>query len=192
MIKPISPLEYKPYEPPRSSSKNIFKIEKFTYDKKNGLIELIRENLKEFNIRKKTLLTTYRRLKNFSSHYSQKGNSLYFVCEPRSQTPIACLGLGSFQGLPITEKIGEIANLVVQKDYRQKGLGRSLLNHGLQEAQKIGYKRLYLETSKYMVSAQKLFIQFGFEPVEELPKKDQQSDDIPCYYLLKDLHLKNF
>ena len=190
MTKPLSPVDYKPFEASSHSREEFFKIETFSDEKdRNSLTELIRENMKEFDLKEKALLATYQRLNDLSLHYSEDGNQIYFIREHRFKKPIACIGLGSFRGLPLSEKIGEIRDLVVQKNFRNRGLGRKLLKHCIKKAKDTGYKRLYLETSKYMTSAQKLFTQSGFEAVEELPKKDLKTEDIPCYYLLRDLQV---
>lgn len=192
MTKPIRSLEYKTYQTLTNPTKNTFFIENFFQCDSNTLIELIRENIREFDTKGRTLSTTYRRLKNLVNHYTQKGNHLYIIRDPIFKKPIACAGLGAFQGLPLAEKIGEIRDLVVQKKFRHKGLGRQLLNQCLIKAKHVGYKRLYLETSKHMIIAQKLFTQSGFTPVEQLQKKQTEAEDLPYYYLLKDLDSKTF
>lgn len=188
MTKPLLPLEFEEKEVSKATPETFFKIELFK-DKNdsNDLTELIRENMKEFDLKEKTLVATYRRLKDIALAYSEEGNEISFVREQRLLKPIACIGIGSFRGLPLSEKIGEIRDLVVQKNFRNRGLGRRLLSHAIKRSHELGYKRLYLETSRGMLLAQKLFLQSGFEPVEELPKKGDPSDEFPCYYLLKDI-----
>lgn len=188
MTKPLLPLDFESFDLSKRGKETFFKIETFTQSKDTrALTDLIRENMKEFDLKERTLVATYQRLKDLGHHYSEPGNQIYFIREHRQKYPIACIGLGSFRGLPLSEKIGEIRDLVVQKNFRNRGLGRKLLRHCIQRAKDIGYKRLYLETSKYMTSAQMLFTRSGFEPVEELPKKDKTSDNLPCYYLIRDL-----
>lgn len=167
-------------------------IEEFSKEHSEKLMNLIQENMKEFDHGEKTLSTTYRRIKNLETQYLKKGHILFFIRDTLSGEPIACAGVGSFQNIPITEKIGEIRDLVVLERYRNKGLGRRLLYSCLREAQKLGYKRLYLEASKQMIVARKLFIQAGFEPVQELPRKNGISENMPYYYLFQDLQMKKF
>ena len=192
MTKPEAPLDKEIYPIPNDGGPIFFPIKTFAnpYENKEKLSLLIQSNIKELDVGQKTLLATYRRLEDLAKHYSQEGNKLFFINDESNSFPIACIGLGSFSGLPASEKIGEIRDLVVHKEFRHQGYGRKLLKHGIKEAQKFSYKRLYLETTKDMTGAQKLFVKSGFEPVEELPKKDEAKETLPYYYLLKDLDLK--
>ncbi len=192
MSKSSSPIFYNELERSLQSCNSSPPIEEFSKEHSEKLMNLIHENMKEFDHGEKTLSTTYRRIKNLETQYSKKGHILFFIRETLSGEPIACAGVGSFQNLPITEKIGEIRDLVVVERYRNQGLGRKLLYSCLREAQKLGYKRLYIETSRQMTVARTLFTQAGFEAVEELPKKNELSENMPYYYLFQDLQLKKF
>ncbi len=86
----------------------------------------------------------------------------FFVCE-REETIVGCAALHiSWEGL------GEIRSLAVKKDYQKEGLGRSLVQHCLEEARDLGMERVFALT--YVPS---FFKRFGFEecPKEELPHK---------------------
>lgn len=192
MTKSLPHLAYSEFEQSLNSSNSSPPLEEFKGEDSEELMKLIHENIKEFDLGEKTLSTTYRRIKNLKKQYSEKGNVLFFIRDKTSGHVIACAGVGSFQNLPSSERIGEIRDLAVNENYRKRGFGTKLLYRCLREAQKLGYKRLYLETSRHMTVARKLFIQAGFEPVEELPKKSELSEDIPCYYLFQDLQLKKF
>ena len=142
--------------------------------------------MKEFDQQEKILSTTYRRLENLWEDYSKQGSYLFVVRELYTKRLIACIGIGSFQGLPWSEKIGEIRDLVVHRKYGCQGIGQMLLENSLEKAKEFGYKRLYLEVSKHMIVAKKLFRQNGFNPVEQLPKQDL-TESMPCYFLLTDI-----
>ena len=107
---------------------------------------------------------------------------------PRSKKLIACVGLGSFQGLPWTERIGEIRDLVVQRRFLLTRLRARTSKSCFKKKQKtLGYKRLYLEVSQNMQAAHKIFFQNGFHPVEHLPKEGGARDKKSAsYFMLAD------
>ncbi len=77
---------------------------------------------------------------------------------------------------------------MVEPSFRGHGIGARLLKRCLSEAQRIGYDRLYLETTPQMEHAQKLFIRNGFRPVTTGVAKISKTDSMPCYYLMENLH----
>ena len=94
-------------------------------------------------------------------------------------------GLGPFAGLSPSEKIGEIRELVISKEFRGRGAGKLILKHILDHAFELGYQRVYLETTPQMQMAQKLFTNFGFKPVAiEENTQDDQETPLPCYFML--------
>ena len=187
MSKPIRSFEYEAATAIEDVFGKKISIEELQPGDSQAVVGLIRENMREFDQEEKVLSTIYRRLENFSYEYSREGSSLYVVKSVLSHEPIACIGIGSFQGLPWTERIGEIRDLVVQKNFRSQGLGQKLLKKILLKAKELEYKRLYLEISKHMRVAQKLFGYNGFQPVEHLPKEGY-TEKMPCYFLLTDLN----
>ena len=90
-----------------------------------------------------------------------KGSILYKICSPVVESPIACIGVGPLHGLSYADRIGEIRDFAVDKDFRCLGLGRQLLAKAIESARNMSYKRLYLETTKQMVVARNLFEHFG-------------------------------
>ncbi len=149
--------------------------------------EIIRRNIVSFSDSDSILPATFRRVNNLKTVYSQEGCRL-FVAKQKNQ-PVGCAGLGPLHGLPLTEGIGEIRDLVVEESHRGLGLGSKLLHRCLLEAKKIRYKRLYLETSPQMVHARKLFLRTGFRPVGD---KGELNSPLPCYFLMEDVDSKDF
>ena len=60
----------------------------------------------------------------------------------------------------------EILKILVEPDYRRKGIARSLLNKALEIAQDLGLNILYLEVSKKNLVALSLYKSFGFKEYE--------------------------
>lgn len=188
MTKPLSSLGCTLCDSTKGSLLDELVIEEFEPKYADELTRLIYNNLKEFDQKEKVFSTINRRLENFSEEYSQEGHYLFVARDMVSAKPVACIGLGSFQGLPISEKIGEVRDLVVQKEFRYHGLGQKLLKKALLRAREFGYERLYLEVSKHMQVANKIFCQNGFNPVKHLQKDNKPTrEKNPSYFLLEDL-----
>ena len=96
------------------------------------------------------------------------------------------VGIGPLQGLPPEEGVGEIRDMVLEEIYRGRGIGSRLLKRAIEEARKLGYGRLYLETTPQMHNARQLFLRFGFRPVTGGAKeKADLMERLPCYFVLE-------
>ena len=112
--------------------------------------------------------------------------------DERTDMIVGCGGVGSLHGLPLSEAVGEIRDLVVESKYRGLGIGGALLRNCLTFAKTSGYRRMYLETSERMHLARKLFIRMGFRPVVEktldTPNRSGAQGRVPpCYFILEEL-----
>jgi GNAT superfamily N-acetyltransferase len=86
---------------------------------------------------------------------------------------IACLKV-------LTKTIGEVKRMYVRPQARNQGLGRALLNQLTEEARQIGYKRIRLDSARFMTKAHKLYRSAGFREIEayegsEIPKEFQKN-----------------
>lgn len=143
-------------------------IEELSLETEPIVRDLIRRNLQGYDEVGSVLASTFRRLAALLRIYKSEG-SKYFVLKETSGSGI-CLGgagIGSLHGLPPSEGLGEVRDLVLDEHFRGQGLGARLLKRCVEEAKALGYKRLYLETTPQMENAQKLFIRFGFRPVTQ-------------------------
>jgi GNAT superfamily N-acetyltransferase len=59
---------------------------------------------------------------------------------------------------------GEVKRLYVRPEYRSTGCGRELAERVIEEAGRIGYRELKLDTLATMASAQRLYASLGFVP----------------------------
>lgn len=142
-------------------------------------------------------ISSFRRLKSIWELTTSPGSKI--VCAIKNSNPRICVGggsIGPLHGLPATDGIGEIRDLVVDEPYRSKGLGRKIFHQCLEEAKRFGYKRIYLETTPEMHHAINLFERFQFQAIKH-QFADQQAEDtetsnheLPCYYILDHLSLK--
>jgi N-acetylglutamate synthase-like GNAT family acetyltransferase len=152
-----------------------------------SVTEMIRRNIAPYKEAGTVVTSTNRRLTQFNTVYKELG-SMYLVARDRlTDRCVGGAGVGPLHGLSPGEGMGEIRDLVVDDPYRGQGIGARLLKRCLLESKRIGYERLYLETTPSMEHAQKLFIRNGFRPVSTGTSKLTKSDAMPCYYLLENL-----
>ena len=152
--------------------------------------ELIGRNLENFSEAGTVLASTFRRLSHFYELYDDPARCYLVVTESQGDPqPIAGCGLGPLQGLPPSEGLAEIRDLVVDPDYRGHGLGSKLIKLCIAAAKERGYKQIYLQTTPQMLAAQKLFQKFGFLPVKDRTQTDAKAkaEAMPCYYILNDM-----
>lgn len=167
---------------------NLF-IEVFDAKDEKKIYQMIKKYLQPLEAASLIFTATKRRLESLTKTYQACG-SVLLVAKIKSshQTHIVgCLGLGPLHGLEVSEKLGEIRDLVVEEDWRRGGIGSRLLYASIEAAKKIGYKTLYLETSENMLQAQKLFLRSGFRPIRETKADKTYKNEDPCYFLLENL-----
>ncbi len=156
-----------------------------------AMIDLIRDTLERYEEAGSVLASTNRRIANFRGTYDNEDSSYLAARDIDRNTIIGGAGVGPLAGLPKSEGMGEIRELVLQDAYRGRGLGTRLLHACLQKAKELGYRRIYLETTPQMENAQRLFRRFGFRPVRhQSSKKREDQDDgssLPFYFLLEDI-----
>jgi ribosomal protein S18 acetylase RimI-like enzyme/DNA-binding MarR family transcriptional regulator len=71
----------------------------------------------------------------------------------------------------------ELCKMAVEKNSRDKGIGRELMNAVIARARGIGAKELVLETSSKLTAAIKLYEKFGFKHVPLAAHKDYDRTD---------------
>jgi putative acetyltransferase len=149
---------------------------------------LIRRNLQDYHEAGNVLSSTFRRLESLLATYSAEASVFFVGKDKETGRCLAGAGLGPLHGLPPSEGVGEIRDLVVDENFRGKGFGGRLLNRCINEAQTLGYRTLYLETTSQMENAQKLFLRRGFRPVVEKTLEAKGNEErIPCYFVLESL-----
>jgi len=66
---------------------------------------------------------------------------------------------------PLEPRVGEMKRLYVRPEHRGTGLGKKLTQKVLQEATRIGYQRVRLDTTPEMATAIRLYQSLGFRPI---------------------------
>ena len=77
---------------------------------------------------------------------------------------------------------GEFKSIRVSDNFRKKGYGKKIIRHLISESQKMGIKKLSVETGagNFFVPARKLFISCGFKPCK--PFAHYKDDPNSCYF----------
>ena len=171
-------------------------IEELSVETEPCVRDLIRRNLQDYDEAGSVLASTFRRLADLMRVYNSEGSNYFVLKETSSSgTCLGGAGIGSLHGLPPSEGLGEVRDLVLDEPFRGQGLGGRLLKRCVEEAKALGYKRLYLETTTQMEKAQKLFIRFGFRPITQAQNDHRSSiskggtagdgpSGVPCYFIL--------
>lgn len=86
--------------------------------------------------------------------------------------------LFGFAGFKRTLDTADIMNIVVKKSFRNKGIGKKLLDFLIKEAKKQNIKNIFLEVNKNNFPALKLYKNFGFKEIGIRKNYYQNSDGI--------------
>ncbi|WP_394993935.1 GNAT family N-acetyltransferase [Emticicia sp.] len=81
----------------------------------------------------------------------------------------AC-GIGCLKS--INEEIGEIKRMYLDPSFRQIGAGRAILQALLNAAKETGYKKVRLDSPKFMEAAHTLYRSVGFKDIEPYPEME--------------------
>lgn len=73
---------------------------------------------------------------------------------------------------------GEMARLCVLPELQNEGLARKMMQRGIEELKKRGYKSIHFLVNKYNIKAIRCYAVFGYEVVGECHMYDQ---DFLCY-----------
>lgn len=70
------------------------------------------------------------------------------------------------------QSTAEIKRMYVKPEYRRQGIGRALLQTIIDEATKLGYTKIRLDTGSFAKEAQKLYRSFGFQEIPPYSESD--------------------
>lgn len=98
-------------------------------------------------------------------------------------------GLGSLKS--ISPEIGEIKRMFVDPTVRRIGAGRAILEGLLNEAKKANYKKVRLDSPKFMEAAHALYRSVGFYDIEAYPEMEIPAE-FKDYLLFMELDLTDY
>ena len=117
------------------------------------------------------------------------------LCDPEKfDPPEGRFYLGMYRGAiagvgclkKLEEGVGELQRMYVPPDFRRKGIGRAILNRLIEDARLIGYKRLKLESLKFLGAAHSLYRSVGFLEIDPYAdnsmKSYQDVKNLDAYY----------
>ncbi len=116
---------------------------------------LLYEALKEYNL-KPDPAGTDADIKDIEQSYFRRGGTFY-VLEEKDGPIIGAYGL-----YPVDKATCELRKMYLRSSYRNKGLGKLLLEDALSKARQIGFKRMTLETASVLKEAISLYKSYGF------------------------------
>ncbi len=95
----------------------------------------------------------------------------YFVAKDGNKI-IGCVALHIY-----SMELAEFRSMMVDQAYRKHGIGSMLIKHGLEDAKKLGLKKILVLTYK-----SRFFAKFGFQeiPKVEIPDNKIWADCIKC------------
>ena len=102
---------------------------------------------------------TDRDLSDIETFYFGAGGSFHVVVAETTQRIVGTIGL-----LPLEDGRCELRKMYLAPAHRGRGLGRFLLMHALEDARRLGFKRVVLETAAVLKEAVQLYRSFGFQP----------------------------
>ena len=109
----------------------------------------------------------------------QKAGEVLWIAIADSK-PVGCIMLCEGE----TPDIGVLRLFLVEKEYRQHGIGRALTKTLLDEAEAHGYKELMLWTASPLVDAIRHYEKLGFKEVERVANTDWSLDGEIVYEIL--------
>ncbi|RTE54687.1 N-acetyltransferase [Arenibacter aquaticus] len=119
-------------------------------------------------------------IQQISKFQPPHGQLMIAVCETK------ICGLGSLKS--ISSEIGEIKRMFVDPTFRRIGAGRAILEGLLVESKKAGYKKVRLDSPKFMEAAHSLYRSFGFRDIEPYPEMEIPAE-FKNYLLFMELDL---
>ena len=108
-------------------------------------------------------------LSNIELNYTDRGGTFELMLDAHGKI-VGTIGL-----YPLNSEIVELRKMYFAPEVRGRGLGHELLERTIENARKLGYLRVYLETASVLKQAVHLYEKFGFRPVDvkHTPRCDQ-------------------
>jgi putative acetyltransferase len=122
------------------------------------LAGIIRNSLAEFGANKPGTVFYDPTTDDLFNLFRQEG-SRYFVAE---ENGMILGGAGIFPSPGLPAGTCELVKMYLRPEARSRGLGRKLISICLDEAKKLGYENVYLETLPELAQAVKTYEKFGF------------------------------
>lgn len=123
-----------------------------------ALAAVIRRSLEEFNANKPGTVYFDETTDHLSDLFKKEG-SCYFTAIAKGEV---LGGSGIYPTDGLQEDTCELVKLYLSASARGLGLGKKLMEHCLEAAKKMGYRKVYLETLPELTNAVPLYEKMGF------------------------------
>jgi putative acetyltransferase len=100
-------------------------------------------------------------LNDIEKNYARRGG-VFEVLEDGEGNLLGTVGL-----FPIDAETVELRKMYFDKTLRGKGFGKIALERMIEQAKRLGFRRIYLETNSALKEAIGLYVKFGFAPTDE-------------------------
>ena len=134
----------------------------------NAAVEaLARRVLAEVNCVGPGLTSEDPELTNMAQTYQVEGSRYWVLVETPTGRILGSGGFARLRGTSDAEATAELQKFYFDGQIRGRGLGRMVLEMMLDEAQRLGYRTVYLETLPSMAEAITLYKRAGFVPIDD-------------------------
>jgi len=97
-------------------------------------------------------------LKEIDIQYNKPYGGIILVTDRITGEEIGCVGIRKFE-----DRVAELKRMFVKDTYRNKGLGKVLLDKAIELSRSLGYEKIRLDTLDTMKPAIALYEKFGFK-----------------------------
>jgi putative acetyltransferase len=139
--------------------KRDFSIREIEPSDNHHILKIIKDVSIEFNSDPKTTILGDPCINHMYENY-RDSRAIYYIVESAGKVIGGC-GINKLTGS--NENICELQRMFIIPEARGLGLGKALLNHCINSAKQFNYSSLYLESLSPMLSAIKLYENFGFK-----------------------------
>lgn len=156
----------------------VFKIRTATNNDTEKIIDLVKRTLPEFNL-KYNAETSESDLANIEKNYIKSGGA-FLVIETDTEEITGTVALQK-----INNSVCKIRKMYVDKKFRGLKLGDKLMINVLQNAIRLNFEEVYLETVYSMTAAIHLYKKYGFQIKSGVIANSPRCDIIMCKKLMQ-------
>jgi putative acetyltransferase len=129
-----------------------------------AIAAIVKNVMTEFKADPKTTILGDPRLMTMYQNYQDAG-AAYYVAELNGKI-IGGAGIKRLDGSEETDRVCELQRMFLLSEARGKGLGKALMVRCIEDAKKLGYRTIYLESLSNMHQALALYRSFGFKETD--------------------------